>query len=89
MTHRTNANFWKHYGKLPADVQGRADKQYALLRTNPQHPSLHLKKVNERGGKEVWSVRITQKYRALAVRLHDDFLWFWIGEHDEYEERIS
>ncbi len=89
MIHRANANFWKLYDQLPADIRSRADKQYALLRANPQHPSLHLKKVTVRDGHEIWSVRITQKYRALAVRLPTDYLWFWIGEHGEYEQRLS
>lgn len=35
LTHRTNADFWRDYHSLPADVQMRADKQFALLQTNP------------------------------------------------------
>jgi hypothetical protein len=25
------------------------------------------------------------RYRALAVRRGDDFIWFWIGSHAEYD----
>jgi hypothetical protein len=46
---------------------------------------LQLKKVAERGGQEIWSARITLKYRALAVRVDDDYVWFWIGEHSVYD----
>jgi hypothetical protein len=42
MTHRANADFWNDYRVLPADIRGRADKQFALLKNNPQHPSLRL-----------------------------------------------
>ena len=83
--HRTLADFWKSYDALPTDIRERADKQFALLRANPRHPSLQLKKVAERGGQEIWSARITLKYRALAVRVDDDYVWFWIGEHSVYD----
>jgi hypothetical protein len=35
------------YGKLPRTVRELADKSYALLKANPQHPSLHLKRIEE------------------------------------------
>jgi hypothetical protein len=56
---------------------------------HPQHPSLQFKKIGERRGEEIWSVRVTLKYRALAVRLADGYLWFWIGEHNVYDAIIS
>jgi hypothetical protein len=44
MIHRANADFWNDYRALPADIRVRADKQFALLKDNPQHPSLQFKK---------------------------------------------
>jgi len=85
--HRANAEFWKEYGALPADYP-RADKQFALLRANLRHPSLQFKKLTEHGGQELWSARVTLKYRALPLKVDDDYVWFWIGEHDLYEGRI-
>jgi hypothetical protein len=29
------------------------------------------------------------KYRALAIRLADEYLWFWIGEPNVYDAIIS
>jgi hypothetical protein len=29
------------------------------------------------------------KYRALAVSLAEEYLWFWIGEHNVYDAIIS
>jgi hypothetical protein len=51
-----------------------------------EHPSLQFKKLTERGGLELWSARVTLNI-ALAVKLDDDYVWFWIGEHDAYERR--
>jgi hypothetical protein len=64
-------------------IRKRAEKQFALFSVNPGHPSLHLKQVGE-----FWSVRITQAYRALALRDGGQFTWIWIGTHQEYERLL-
>jgi len=89
MQHRAAANFWKEYGALPEDIRRRADKQFSLLKLNPQHPSLEFKKVGERQGPEIWSARVTLSYRALAIKRKDGFLWFWVGGHKTYEALLS
>lgn len=86
--HGTTADFWKEYRALTADIRERADKQFALLKANPRHPSLQFKKLTERRGQEIWSARVTRKYRALAVKDDNDYIWFWIGEHDIYDDLI-
>jgi hypothetical protein len=60
-----------------------ADKNYALLKENPRHPSLQLKKVGR-----FWSVRVGSRYRALAVEMDQDLISFWIGSHAEYDAII-
>ena len=89
MIHRAIADFWNDYHALPAEIRPRADKQFTLLRDNPQHPSLQFKKIGERSGQEIWSARVTLKYRALAVKLADEYVWFWVGEHNVYDARIK
>ena len=89
MRHRANADFWHDYYALPAEMRSRADKQFALLKENPQHPSLQFKKLGERHGQDIWSARVSLKYRALAIRLQDEYLWFWIGEHNVYDFLIK
>jgi hypothetical protein len=37
----------------------------------------------------VWSVRIGGGYRVLALLEGDTFFWYWIGDHDEYERRLT
>jgi hypothetical protein len=51
--------------RLPAATRARADKQFALLKANPQHPSLHFKKLGDRQGREIWSPQVSLKYRAV------------------------
>ena len=89
MVHRASIAFWSDYEALPATIRERADKQFALLKIDAQHPSLRFKKIGERSGQEVWSARITLKYRALAIRLPGEFLWFWMGEHGTYDQLIA
>jgi hypothetical protein len=45
MNHFTTPDFWYCYRHLPEEVRGLADKNFALLRQDPHHPSLRLKKV--------------------------------------------
>ena len=61
-----------------------ADKNFELLKKNPYHPSLHLKKVGR-----YWSVRVGKKYRAIGIEIEDGIIWFWIGKHSEYEKIVN
>jgi hypothetical protein len=36
----------------------------------------------------LWSVRIGDHYRALALRDLDLVVWFWIGTHEDYNNFI-
>jgi hypothetical protein len=78
--HRTTNRFWKCFENLPGSVQKVSKKSFELLKTNPLHPSLHFKKVGK-----FWSVRAGINHRALAVEDGEDFIWVWIGTHNEYE----
>ena len=82
--HRTTASFWGCYNHLPEDLRDRADKQFQLLSEAPNHPSVQLKPI---GG--LWSARVTDAYRVLALRDGNVFTWFWIGTHDEYERLLK
>lgn len=45
MNHFATSEFWYCYRCLPDEVRELADKNFALLRQDPHHPSLRLKKV--------------------------------------------
>lgn len=72
------------YDLLPESIQRIANKNFALLRSDPFHPSLHFKRVGR-----YWSARIGNDYRAVAVRDGDDLVWFWIGTHAEYDRLLG
>ena len=80
MKHFASPAFWQAYQKLPPAVRELADRNYALLKSDPRHPSLHFKKVGR-----FWSVRVGLHYRALATEVDGGMLWFWIGSHADYD----
>lgn len=78
-------NFWEAYAALSPEMKEQARKAHRRWRENPLHPSLHFKKV----GKNLWSARLTEGYRALALKKGDDYYWFWIGSHDDYDTLLK
>ncbi len=81
--HRTTTGFWKCFEQLLEPVQRISKEKFDLLKVDPRHPSLHFKKVGK-----LWSVRVGLNHRALAVEDGKDFIWVWIGTHDDYERMI-
>ena len=82
--HRTTPQFWRRLERLPESAQRIARRNFRLLNANPRHPSLHFKKVGK-----FWSVRTGLSHRALAVEDGEDYIWVWIGGHDEYDRLIG
>ena len=83
MRHYASPGFWRAYGQLPDSVRDLAGKSFALLKADPEHPSLHFKKVDR-----FWSARVGLRYRALATQVEGGLLWFWIGSHADYDKMI-
>jgi hypothetical protein len=83
MKHLATPELWDGYNGLPVAIRKLADKNFELLKSDPNHPSLHFKKVAR-----FWSARVGIQYRALAAESGDDLIWFWIGSHAEYD-RLS
>lgn len=84
MQHFASNSFWRYYDGLPAHIKQLADKNFELLKQNPRHPSLDLKKVGR-----FWSVRIGDHYRALATEADGDMRWHWIGSHATYDTKLK
>lgn len=82
--HRTTQQYWVRYRALPQEIRERADKCFELLKSNPRHPSLQFKKIGA-----YWSVRVDLIYRAVAVQDGNDFIWVWIGSHNEYDKILK
>lgn len=84
MKHLASSRFWTAYRALPDEIRSLADKNFHLLKSNPRHPSLHLKRI---GG--LWSARVGEHYRALGFDVPDGINWFWIGTHADYDKMIA
>ena len=84
MKHFASSRFWRSYRALPMELQQLADRCYELLKSNPTHRSLHLKKIGH-----YWSVRVGLHYRALATGVGTDLVWFWIGSHADYDRLVT
>jgi hypothetical protein len=82
--HRTTARFRTCLARLPEPIQRVARQNFELLKENRGHPSLHFKKIGN-----LWSARVGINYRAVAVEDRTDFIWVWIGPHDEYRRLIK
>ncbi|MEA3358602.1 MAG: hypothetical protein U9R17_04240 [Thermodesulfobacteriota bacterium] len=83
----TVKSYWKSYKELPANLQQKADAKFELWKENPFHPSLNFKCVNSE--ENIWSVRINMDYRALAVREGNSVIWYWVGDHNKYEQLLK
>lgn len=84
MRHRASRRFWQCYHALSPEVRRLADANFELLKANPHHPSLHFKRIGR-----FYSARVGLHYRALAVDVGGDALWFWIGHHSEYDRLVG
>jgi hypothetical protein len=84
LSHLAAKRFWRAFAALPEDVQKLARDNFELLKSNPQHPSLHFKRVGK-----YWSARIGLSYRVLGQDSPLGIVWFWIGPHEEYERLIA
>ena len=82
---RTTLRFWKAFSKLPAEIQQNARDSYRVFLDNPSHPGLQFKKLEDQ---EVYSIRIGLGYRALGVMKANAIVWFWIGNHNDYDQMI-
>ncbi|MCX8085369.1 MAG: hypothetical protein N3C63_00570 [Rhodocyclaceae bacterium] len=71
---------------MPVAVQQLANRNFALLKADPTHPSLQFKSIL---GGRFYSVRIGLHYRALGIPVPGGIQWFWIGSHADYDQLIG
>ena len=80
-------DFRSGMAKLPDSVQKQARKAYRLWCADQFHPSLHFKQIHAR--QPIYSARVGEGWRTLAIYEHNTVTWFWIGTHAEYDKIIS
>ncbi len=69
----------KQYLSLPKSIQKKADKQFAYLFENLQHPSLNIKKYQ--GFEDLWQGRIDKGYRFYFYIIDPDYIIISIIKH--------
>jgi len=57
-----------------------------LWKQNPSHPGVRFKRVNDNA--PIYSARIGLDFRALGILKGQTVIWYWIGEHDDYERLL-
>ena len=72
--------FVRDYRALPKEIQSAIDKQLGLLLSNPKHPSLNIKKMND--PRNIWEGRITASYRFTFQIEEDLYILRKVGTHD-------
>jgi hypothetical protein len=83
---RAAPEFWQLYHDLPPELQAAARRAYHVFSQNPAHPGLRVERL--RSDPRAWSVRVTRDVRAVALRHGDEWLWFWIGTHRDFDRRF-
>lgn len=86
MVARAAAEFWQLYHDLSPAARAAARRAYRLFSQNPAHPGLRLERL--RFDPRAWSVRVTRDVRAVAMRHGDEWVWFWIGTHRDFDRRF-
>ena len=82
----TTAAFRKCYSALSETVRKQARTAYKQFQKDPYYPSLHFKQVHST--RPIYSVRITKEYRAVGIIQGEDIIWFWIGNHSDYDKLL-
>jgi len=68
-------------------VRLKARRAYQLFRSNPSHPGLQFKQVDDHD--HIYSARVGLGYRALGQMDGSEIIWFWIGPHSEYDRMVT
>jgi mRNA-degrading endonuclease RelE of RelBE toxin-antitoxin system len=84
---KTTREFREGLRDLPPEVRRRAREAFRLFQSDPRHPGLRFKKVHP--SEPIYSARISQDYRAVGVLIDDSMVWFFVGNHADYERLLN
>ena len=82
---KRSRKFDKLLSKLPSKIQNLARTAYAQWCADPLHNSLHFKPLDT----PVWSARVGDHYRAWCWASPGEWMWFWIGTHEEQNTKVA
>ena len=76
----TTKPFDRDYSHLPQDIEKRLETKLRIFVSNPFHPSLRSKKMED--PRSIWEVSITMNYRFTFTRDGDTIFLRRVGTHD-------
>jgi mRNA-degrading endonuclease RelE of RelBE toxin-antitoxin system len=74
-------SFIEEFRALSPETRERVRRAYREWRENPN--ARRFKRV----GEDV-SARIDRNYRVLGFIDEETVFWYWVGKHDEYDQKI-
>jgi hypothetical protein len=86
MRSQATPRFWRLFHALPAEVRRRAVQAYRLWQSDPSHPSLRYRRLENLG--DVVTVRVGSHYRVLGLLEPGAVAWIWVGTHAEYDRLV-
>jgi mRNA-degrading endonuclease RelE of RelBE toxin-antitoxin system len=87
MNSRRTRRFRAALDALPQRIRKQAAAAYRQFQADPNHPSLHFKKVHPT--LPIYSARINDDYRVVGQVRDNGIVWFWVGKHEEYERLLK
>ncbi|WP_438449321.1 polymorphic toxin-type HINT domain-containing protein [Gorillibacterium sp. sgz5001074] len=76
----TTRGFWKAYDNLTPELQKAAVKQFQIFKRDPSNTSLKFEKMPQYG-KDVWSARVNNAWRAMGKMKGNVIEWYDINKH--------
>lgn len=80
MASKCSEEFWEDLHSLPKYIQALAKAKFELWLNDPKSVSF------EKRSKTVWRAEVGDHYRALCEKDGEDWVWFWIDTHEEYNK---
>lgn len=65
------------------------EKTINIFKENERYPSLQLKRINCKNNKNLYSIRINQKYRILLTKKEEIIIFERVCHHDLYDQYIK
>ena len=90
----TTKSFRTQLQSLPPHIQKKAHDAFHLFKRNPKDPRLRLHRVyNARLADErnttVYAAEVSLRHRALAFRMENHYVWYFIGTHETYNSLLK
>lgn len=78
------SKFKELFGRLPVEAQRLATKAYGQWKSDPNYPGVNFKPYKGvKGDRRVYEAYIGDHYRAFCYFQENEFVWFWIGSHED------